>query len=238
METYFLLSDATGGPKIMTVFQEPRTRAGLICFFFLLLEFFLITWVDQPLSTYIRTLNPRMVDVFRAYTRFGKSDIYLLPSGLGALLCLALARWGHFSKATRQKIQKGSNALIFFFLCVAMSGLIDDAIKPLLGRARPVLLERQSLYAFVPFTFHDANFQSMPSGHATTAFAIAGALTALWPRARIPFFIFALAIGLSRIMVNAHYLSDVLAGAILGLLTVEAILFLCRRRGWPLGLPL
>jgi undecaprenyl-diphosphatase len=56
----------------------------------------------------------------------------------------------------------------------------------------------------------------MPSGHATTAFAAAVALGALWPRARPLLWIYAVTIALSRVIIAAHYPSDVIAGAFVG----------------------
>jgi undecaprenyl-diphosphatase len=219
----------------MKEFRTPMGRTALALFLFMAFEIFLIAFIDRPLSQYMRTLDPALIDSFRAYTNLGKSDIYLWPSGLAAIVCFTLAQWEKFPNSRRDEIRSVGRKLGFFFLCVALSGIASDIIKPILGRARPVLLDRQDLYAFTPFTFHTANYQSMPSGHATTAFAVAAALALLWPRGKIVFYAFAFAIGLSRIMVNAHFLSDVIAGAALGLLTVKALRGLFQRQGWRLG---
>jgi membrane-associated phospholipid phosphatase len=56
----------------------------------------------------------------------------------------------------------------------------------------------------------------MPSGHSTTAFAAAVALGALWPRARPLLWLYAVVIAASRVIIYAHYPSDVIAGACLG----------------------
>jgi undecaprenyl-diphosphatase len=56
----------------------------------------------------------------------------------------------------------------------------------------------------------------MPSGHATTAYAAAVAIGAVWPRARVPMWIFAGVIALSRVVITAHYVSDVIAAAFVG----------------------
>ena len=72
-----------------------------------------------------------------------------------------------------------------------------------------------------PFHFDafsiSARFASFPSGHTVTAFATALALGWFAPRLRWPLFALAVLIGLSRVGVGAHYPSDVLAGAALGL---------------------
>ena len=65
-------------------------------------------------------------------------------------------------------------------------------------------------------------YASLPSGHATTAFAALVAIGTLWPRARTVMWIYALLIAASRVVVTAHYPSDVFAGAVVG--TVGALM--------------
>jgi undecaprenyl-diphosphatase len=57
---------------------------------------------------------------------------------------------------------------------------------------------------------------SLPSGHASIAFAGAVSLTYLWRRGAPLFFLLAAAIAFSRVYVGVHYPGDVLAGAALG----------------------
>ncbi len=59
---------------------------------------------------------------------------------------------------------------------------------------------------------------SFPSGDAALAFGAATGLWLTWPAARIPAVLVAVAIGLSRVVVGAHYPSDVVAGAVVGVL--------------------
>ena len=60
---------------------------------------------------------------------------------------------------------------------------------------------------------------SFPSGHAGTAFAIATVLSNRYPRLRIPFYLGATLVGISRIYLGRHYPSDVLVGAAIGTFT-------------------
>ncbi len=60
------------------------------------------------------------------------------------------------------------------------------------------------------------DYASLPSGHATTAFAALVAIGAIWPQARALMWIYAVLIALSRVIVTAHHPSDVIAGAIVG----------------------
>src|SRR5260221_5803218 len=62
-----------------------------------------------------------------------------------------------------------------------------------------------------------ADYAGLQSAHATTAFAVLVAFGTLWPRYRTIVLIYALIIAFSRVVVTAHYPSDVLAGALVGI---------------------
>jgi undecaprenyl-diphosphatase len=71
---------------------------------------------------------------------------------------------------------------------------------------------------------------SFPSGHSATSFACATVLSHCVPRLRVPFFVLATLIAVSRIYNGMHYPTDVLAGAVLGVLVGLAVLAFARRR--------
>ena len=85
----------------------------------------------------------------------------------------------------------------------------------MIGRARPLVGGSLDPYLFSPFNW-TTDYASLPSGHATTAFAVLAAFGTLWPRGRTVFLIYALLIAASRVAVTAHYPSDVLSGALVG----------------------
>jgi membrane-associated phospholipid phosphatase len=95
-------------------------------------------------------------------------------------------------------------------------------LKVVFARYRPALLFDDGLYGF---GFFKAGywFNSFPSGHAATAFGFLVALALARPRWRVPCVTGAVLLGLSRVLINAHFLSDVLAGALLG--ATAAVLF-------------
>jgi undecaprenyl-diphosphatase len=71
---------------------------------------------------------------------------------------------------------------------------------------------------------------SFPSGHSATSFACATVLSYYAPRLRVLFYVLASLIAFSRVYNGMHYPTDVLAGALLGVLVGLALLALARRR--------
>jgi undecaprenyl-diphosphatase len=59
---------------------------------------------------------------------------------------------------------------------------------------------------------------SFPSGHSITAFAVAMSIGLFYPQLQICLLIAALLIAASRIILGMHFLSDVIAGSVIGIL--------------------
>lgn len=104
-----------------------------------------------------------------------------------------------------------------FFYALIGSGLLLRVLKFLFGRKRPhidPLFEHQH---FLPFNHH-WDFQSFPSGHTQVLFTVAFMLSLLIPKYQWAWFVLALLLGLTRAITYSHFLSDVLAGALCGIL--------------------
>lgn len=102
---------------------------------------------------------------------------------------------------------------------VVAAGLTTGALKEITGRFRPDTTTDP--YVFRPFTNHDA----FPSGHATMAFALATSLSAEIHRPWATALLYAGATGTawSRLNDQKHWLSDVLAGATVGITAANVI---------------
>jgi membrane-associated phospholipid phosphatase len=105
---------------------------------------------------------------------------------------------------------------------VVASGL-NAAIKALVGRSRPPGEIGLDALGAVPGS------PSFPSGHAMSAFAVAGAIALLAPRLRWPVLGLAALIAFSRVYLGVHFWLDVLAGAALGM-TIGAAIAVTGRR--------
>lgn len=84
-------------------------------------------------------------------------------------------------------------------------------LKRLSHRPRPCQIEPHCWSRVLP-----PDRFSFPSGHTMTAFSIALVLSYFYHGVEFPLYFMALSIGVSRVVLGMHFLSDVLAGAILG----------------------
>jgi membrane-associated phospholipid phosphatase len=166
---------------------------------------------DVPLAYYCRQLSLSVLDIAQIVTTAGESKWYYILF-VPAFLIL------HF--VVKNKLW--SMRILFLFTAISASGLINLLIKWLAGRNRPINLFNNGQFGFDYFrVIHEST--SFPSGHAVTAFTLAAAVGILFPRWSIPAFAAAVTIGISRVMITSHYLSDVFAGAGVGILSALAV---------------
>ncbi len=184
---------------------------------------------------------------------------WLVLIALGLLLDRAIAQWiaqhtldkrstlawlmkspGHFGFTSMVM------ALLILFHCdrwrgaglvllsAAIGGLLYAVIKWSVGRVRPV--KGIDPFAFHPFQaglrgLSHAENLSFPSGHACLAFATAASLAMLLPRWRYAFYAAAAIVGLERVLENAHYLTDVIAAAAIGIISAHLAAWLGKKLG-------
>lgn len=99
-------------------------------------------------------------------------------------------------------------------------------LKNLVGRLRPYqVLETLETLTRLP---HDSSF---PSGHTCAAFTVAGVIFFCCSRKiGIPALIFASFVGISRLYLGVHFLTDVLGGAMIGIIVSYIACFLWNTR--------
>jgi undecaprenyl-diphosphatase len=109
---------------------------------------------------------------------------------------------------------------IYACCSIAIAALGTYLIKQLLQRVRPNV-------AYPDFIFEKEHLSgwSFPSGHSSGVFAIAFYLCLIFPRwyVVLPAFTYAIMVAYSRIYLGVHYPSDVMAGALLGLVTTYLV---------------
>jgi 4-amino-4-deoxy-L-arabinose transferase-like glycosyltransferase/membrane-associated phospholipid phosphatase len=100
------------------------------------------------------------------------------------------------------------------FIALAGSGIIVQLIKHLAGRPRPGLTA-EGVTGWGPSMMrgHD----SFPSGHASSDFALAAVLSTYYPAGGWFWYALAMILAFLRMWFNAHFASDVIIGAAIGM---------------------
>ena len=185
---------------------------------------------DRQLSVWARSWPAPVLGALESVTRYGESDWILVPAAALYLLT-ALVTWFVRWKLMRTLLWQFAALYAFIFAGVGLPGLFATLLKRLIGRGRPDHFDAYGVWSSSP-NWLDWTFQSFPSGHATTSFALAAVLGFVSPRWFYPTLGFAAVVAVSRVAVGAHYPSDVLAGAIVGLLGACVVRLLFASRRW------
>jgi len=146
--------------------------------------------------------HPALVTVIKAITWLGSNGVLWTVLGVSAAVMAVRRRW----KLACYLLVTGAGALV-----------LDPVLKSLVGRLRPVVAH--------PIAHGTGN--SFPSGHSLGSIVCYGAVLLAflpdtrpgWPRTALRYGIGVLiaAIGISRILLGVHYLSDVVGAWALGL---------------------
>lgn len=146
----------------------------------------------------------------RFLTDIGKSWWIITATVLIIVAGILLRRFA-VNAETKQLGARAMHMASYVLVSVAISGLTANIIKRAVGRPRPELSSDHGIFSFNPF-MHESEFESFPSGHATTCGALWTALALLFPQFRWPLFLVGLYLASTRVFVGAHYPSDVLVG--------------------------
>jgi undecaprenyl-diphosphatase len=167
----------------------------------------------------------------RIFTDFGKSE-YALWALAGLLLVVALVS-PRLQGISRLVAVGLGTRLQFIFFAVLVPVLAGEILKWIVGRGRPFVGGEANAFNFMHFAGTEA-YASFPSGHATTAAALAFAVSAVWPQTRWVMIVYAVLILLSRLVLLAHHPSDVVAGALVGVIGAMVVRywFAARRLGF------
>ena len=186
-------------------------------------------WLDRPAAQSFAHIAPRTDAVFRFITQFGVSTDYLV---IAALLALgyALAARRTIDRARKERHVRHAWRAAFLFATIAGAGLVGDILKPVFGRARPRLFLDNGIFGF---TWHGAHaaYWSFPSGHTITIVSVAAAVYVIERRLWPLYAAAALLVMASRVVLDLHYVSDVLAGAFLAGTAAWVTAALFRRAG-------
>lgn len=167
--------------------------------------------IDQPLAHFFHhaQYNAYLYNFFQTVTLLGDSRLgggFIIVSFILAIIILF-----------KQPQNKFANTLLFMGLAMTAAIFTETSLKYLLGRYRPELLFQQGLYGF-HYLSHQFLMNSSPSGHATRVFVLVTGASLMMRRLSPIFITLGILVCLSRLVLEFHYLSDVVFGAILGTL--------------------
>jgi len=138
-----------------------------------------------------------------------------LPYLLAAVLLIFI----FYPKTNRKENQ----VMVFIAILLAFISrfIVKGAILLFYNRPRPFVALADT-HSLLPMNISE-NFQSFPSDHAIFFFALATGVYFYNKKLGIILFICAILIGLARIFVGVHWPSDIISGAVLGILTAFLI---------------
>ncbi len=206
----------------MSLFKNIRIE--LLVLLIISLNAFISFNLDLGLYNYFKDFNKSLNNVylkefFVDITRLGSSAWYFAISIIGFGVVYLNNRLD-FIKIEKQK--NISNFFISSFFYILVVGIVTQVLKHIVGRPRPNHTNFEDPFGFNFFTF-DSSFHSFPSGHSSTIFIVCFILVATFPKLKYFFYFLASVIALSRVVVGAHFFTDIIAGAILALISFKII---------------
>ncbi len=169
--------------------------------------------IDRSAAQYCREQLPRPLWQFALrITDLAKGLPWIIAALLSYLAVQIMMSWSG-ETAFLRRISDYSLALLASFVAAS---IVLHTIKIFLGRRRPRDDFEHGLYGFRYFTW-ELQYDSFPSGHSMTIFCVAVVLCAITPVLGPLWLALATGLALTRAMLTAHFFSDVLVGAGIGL---------------------
>ena len=198
-----------------------------------------IMWFDRPLYVLLRRFDSSVWSIF---DRIFDVKVWLVITGILLLIVFVKKTVDSGIKYKNAKNKFSLVALVkdfmhkirtnyafLIFSSVLSAGFVAQIIKVLVGRFRPIFFEALGITGFRPFSTEWA-FNSMPSGHTTATFAglvMAGMLS---PRIKPITWTLAIIVAVSRVAIGAHWPTDVILGAFIGMVAADVIKYWAFKR--------
>jgi membrane-associated phospholipid phosphatase len=178
--------------------------AVLICYF----------WIDRPVAFFVYDHHINKIEVFRWFT-YPPPEVQNWSALMLTILVLRRA-WGPFLRWQK----------VLLVACVSLI-VADDfriSLGDVFGRYWPQTWTHDNpsligtgTYGFHPFQRGD-DIGSFPSGHAARIFGFATVWMIAMPTSRVAATLICAPMLLSLVAMNYHFVSDVIAGSVLGVI--------------------
>ncbi len=163
-------------------------------------------YFDDAVRNFVVQHQNRVARNFmRNISRFGD-----WPEHFALGLILAGIAWWRGNK-------KWTRIFLSMLIALAIAGVVGRGIEIATGRARPSVRTEEVWNRF------SSKYHAFPSGHVTASMAFFGVLFFANRRVAVACLPIPILIGFSRIYLGAHYLSDVVCGVILGILSAVLV---------------
>ncbi|MFY9657595.1 MAG: phosphatase PAP2 family protein [Methylocystis sp.] len=172
-------------------------------------------------------LDRQVASGLRPYTHGVQLFVWLtyIVNPLIPLACIAAAFIGARA-LVRGSITPAESTLLRICCAILIAYVLKEQLKYVFGRTwpetwtnnNPSFFGNPSTYGFFPM-HGGPGYASFPSGHTTLVATVAGALWSLVPKLRWPGVALVIAVAAGLLGADYHWLSDILAGAVLGVTT-------------------
>jgi len=190
-----------------------------------------IFFLDKPIAIQAYLFSTQVLNYHPSPTNPLSGHLFNLLTELSYLLITLFFPIYFFLKISQENNQKNNyknlkllkflDSLGFMSLSMALAFFIKSTLQEFFGRIGPryadssalLFLRNKNLYGF-HFLQHAGSF---PSGHMCVYGAGLMALSLSYPQFKFVFLSLGIVLGLILILLNYHFLSDVIAGSYLGL---------------------
>jgi len=169
-------------------------------------------WLDRPISH----LAHEVLQQFRLFEKLASIPDVVTPLAVVAVLVLTLDR------SRGGKLSRLQSVLLLASISLALAVVAKDELKFAFGRTWPETwigtnpsFIRDGVFGFFPF-HGGRGYRSFPSGHTSVTFAVMTVFWICYPKFRLLYALMMGAMAIGLVGANFHFLSDVIAGAFLG----------------------
>jgi membrane-associated phospholipid phosphatase len=170
-------------------------------------------WLDRPIAN----LAHKELQGFHLFEK-----LTLIPDVLATLVVAAFLVLG-LRGLTRHKLSRFQTVVLLSGVSLAVAMIVKDQLKLAFGRTWPETwirnnpsFIRDGVYGFHPF-HGGPGYTSFPSGHTAAICTVMMVLWICYPAFRPLYAVCMAAVAVGLVGANFHFLSDVIAGAFLGL---------------------
>jgi len=205
--------------------QTSRTRMQTVCLplFGATICFVTMRFFDRATLFAVREMLEATKDVFMHLSYWTEPSKALTAMAMAVVLTALSSSVSGFPRPTLLKLFVLSLVSCVFVLCFVLLA------KTSIGRERPLPSSGFDPFVFAPFSGSEA-FESFPSAQAAIAAAICYCFMLRYPSCRPLALVLMVSVGLSRVVIERHWISDVVAGWLVGWLGAAVICALAQNR--------